>query len=222
MIKSILLDFDGVISDSLSQIINSWQENTNVYGSGIQLTKDFVKGHHTGSWKIFYQEVLGIPENKLDEASKLFLELADKHGVNPIFNEMEDVIKELSKNYDLYVLSSNFESSINRDLAHYGLKDYFKGVSGHENSRGLDKSNKDFILNFLKDWKLDPNEVIYAGDTTSEVNCGIAAGIKTIGCTWGFQTQKQIEEVKPTAIAFEPKDLISIISHVAGSRSAGN
>ena len=118
MINTVLLDFDGVISDSLDQVMSSWQFNTTKFGNGNILTKDFVRSCHNGAWQSFYAEKLGIPKEDFEETSRIFLERATNHGVNPIYDGIKNVIEVLYKDFPLYVLSSNFEKTIKRDLDH--------------------------------------------------------------------------------------------------------
>ena len=66
MINTVLLDFDGVISDSLDQVMSSWQFNTTKFGNGNILTKDFVRSCHNGAWQSFYAEKLGIPKEDFE------------------------------------------------------------------------------------------------------------------------------------------------------------
>ena len=52
---------------------------------------------------------------------------------------------------------------------------------------------------------------VFIRDTSDEVECGNSAGVKTIGCTWGYQSKVLIEQANPTAIVDNPQELMEAI-----------
>lgn len=210
--KSIVFDYDGVVADSLEQVIFRWNESARIYGNGVKVSKDLIRHSNTGSWRKFYQKTLGIPEEKVETASELFRQLGSKQGPPPLFDGVEKTVKELVNGFDLYIISSHYSSVIKRDLEFYKILNYFKDVIGYEEVGDVNKPDPRFILKFLSGWKLSPNEVIYAGDTSDEIECGKSAGVKTIGCTWGYQAEEFIEKSQPDEIAYKFSDLPAILN----------
>lgn len=212
--RAVFLDFDGVIVDSIKQSIFRWNETSRVYGKGIAVTEDLVRNSATGVWRIFYTEKLGIPSDKVEVAGQLWRDIAKKDKYPQLFEGMEEVIKLLSKDYDLYMLSSNSSELIKSTFEHQGIIKYFKGVAGDQEVGGLNKTDPQYVLAALRMWNLEPENVAYTGDTSDEVIGGRRAGVKTIGCTWGYQHESLIKASEPDAIAASPSELPEVIKSV--------
>ena len=49
-------------------------------------------------------------------------------------------------------------------------------------------------LAIAEEFQISPKECIYCGDTNTDMDTGKAAGMFTIGVTWGFRPRKELEE----------------------------
>lgn len=56
-----------------------------------------------------------------------------------------------------------------------------------------------------------PEECLYFGDTNTDMRTGKAAGMDTIGVTWGFRGRKELEEFHPAHIVDTPGQVIEIL-----------
>jgi phosphoglycolate phosphatase len=54
-------------------------------------------------------------------------------------------------------------------------------------------------------------ECIYIGDSDVDMDTGKAAGVATIGVTWGFRTKEVLEAHQATYIVEKPEEIISIV-----------
>ncbi|MBI2355806.1 MAG: HAD family hydrolase [Candidatus Doudnabacteria bacterium] len=214
MKKAVLLDFDGVVADSIEQSIARWDHNAKAYGNGMDVTADVVRSNATGVWRIFYTEVLGIPADKVEEAGEFWRQLAQKDPLPPFFDGMKEVIESLSKDYGLYMLSSNSNELIKKTFQSHDVIKYFKGIAGDVEVGNLDKTDPEYVLSVLRTWNLKPENVIYTGDTSDEVIGGRRAGVKTIGCAWGYQYESLIKAAGPDAIAKSPQEPPAVIARV--------
>lgn len=103
-----------------------------------------------------------------------------KHGAK-LYKGLQEVIKTLSQNYSLYIVSNCIESYLDAFFATSNLKEYFKdyetkgrtGLSKGENIKLLVKRNK------LK-------RAIYVGDTKKDQEAAIEANIPFIFASYGF------------------------------------
>jgi HAD superfamily hydrolase (TIGR01549 family) len=183
MNRSVFLDYDGVIVDSLDNIISIWNQQSKGFGNGIHVDKNFVRSNATGAWRIFYTEKLGVPEEKLALSSEFFKKMIEAQELAKLFTGMKEAIQDLAQHYSLYILSSNSSSTIRQNLKNYGLIKYFKGIAGDEEVGGVNKTEAQFVLKPLNQWGINVADVMYVGDTSDEVIGGKVSGIKTVGCS---------------------------------------
>ena len=214
MIESIIFDFDGVIANSLDDVIYRWNIESKIFGKGIKITKSFVRRRDTGSWKVFYQKHLGVPKNKLDASSKMFFSLAKQQGPSKLFPNIAVIIQQLYRKYDLYIVSSNHSETIKAGLKHHKLTKYFTGIAGAKETFGLNKTDKKFLQTPLKKWNVNLKTAIYLGDTRDEVYGAKSAGIKSMACTWGYQDAKLLKLAQPDLIAKLPLQIPKLIERL--------
>jgi len=56
------------------------------------------------------------------------------------------------------------------------------------------KPAPDMIFNILGQIALDPEEVVFVGDSPSDIESGVNAGVKTVGITTGFFSREALQE----------------------------
>lgn len=58
---------------------------------------------------------------------------------------------------------------------------------------------------------VDPARVLYVGDTSTDMQTGRAAGMVTIGVTWGFRDRPELEEHGAHTVIDEPSQLLTLL-----------
>ena len=61
-----------------------------------------------------------------------------------------------------------------------------------------------------------PGEVLYLGDTNTDMQTAVAAGMFPVGALWGFRTAEELTASGARALVARPLDLLGIIRHRAG------
>lgn len=104
-----------------------------------------------------------VNEEKLDEIMKFYLELFYE-GAEP-----NNTLIEQLKKIDLpkYILSNNNEKRISEELKRFGLEGLFAGVYGNSKHP---KSSDDFYLDVFSSTKLQPEDVLYIGDSIDDIS----------------------------------------------------
>ena len=73
------------------------------------------------------------------------------------------------------------------------------------------KPAPDEILKLMARFDVDSHECAYCGDHTIDMVTGRAAGVVTIGVTWGFHTKEALEEAGADFVADTPSELSDYI-----------
>ena len=121
-----------------------------------------------------------IPDNFLEV---FFYYLKD---VVPEYNEkLNNTIDNLSKKYDLVILSNFFSVSQMNRLNTMGIGKYFSSISGEE----LIKPNKEAYIKACGSYK--PEECVMIGDSLYlDIECAQKEGLKTI-----FVNTKKVDNI---------------------------
>lgn len=59
--------------------------------------------------------------------------------------------------------------------------------------------------------KLPPSQVLYLGDTNTDMRTAAAAGMTPIGALWGFRSKAELEESGAHAVINHPLDLLRLV-----------
>lgn len=60
---------------------------------------------------------------------------------------------------------------------------------------------------------ITPEEVLYLGDTNTDMKTGKNAGFTTVGVTWGFRPEEELKEENPDYIIHRPAELLNILAN---------
>lgn len=64
-------------------------------------------------------------------------------------------------------------------------------------------------LEIAEKMNLSVNEILYVGDTATDMQTGNRAGMKTVGAEWGFRTREELEKNNAWKIAKTPAEVVS-------------
>ena len=84
---------------------------------------------------------------------------------------------------------------------------YFDVVQGQVDGVPI-KPNPAGVFRILDKFGLTADEVLYMGDTATDMKTGKAAGAFTVGVLWGFRNRKELEEGHADAIIAHPLELL--------------
>ncbi len=59
---------------------------------------------------------------------------------------------------------------------------------------------------------LAPAEILYLGDTATDMRCAVSAGMFPVGALWGFRTADELEDSGARLLAAHPREVISAVA----------
>jgi len=183
VIKSVIFDFDGVICESMDIKTRAFAHLFRNYPDDIvQKVVNFHLDNGGMSrfekFRIIYrdflqQELSDEEENRLGNE---FSEFCYKEVVRcPYVAGVEDFLENNYKKYLLYIVTGTPEAEMNNIIDDRGLRKYFRGVYGAPSKKG------ELIIKILRENKLEPEEAVMIGDSTTDYEGAKQAGVKFIG-----------------------------------------
>lgn len=194
----IIFDFDGVLVDSLEFwfVINK----SAAAKLGKRLSKknylySFLGNIHSGLrdvLKLNAKEAVEFFEQKT-----CLIKSAYKPKAIKFFPFVSAFIRQLSKNYDLCIVTSSPEQAVRSLLRGKQLEANFIKIYG------LNKFGKRHILKVLQK-KYSQKKVVFVTDTIGDIKEAQAVGVFTVAVGWGFHKPKELKKAKPEEMILKP------------------
>ena len=116
----------------------------------------------------------------------------------------------LQRGIRLAVLTNKNQPVAETICRNYFDHDVFDPVMGAAGGRKV-KPDPQTTLDILKQWNLIPDEVLFVGDSEPDIHTAIAAGVRSVGCEWGFRSKDQLLEAGAVIIIQHPKQILEWI-----------
>lgn len=183
--KSVIFDFDGVLCDTSKMALDICKSIKQ------DITKEefesIFDGGFTKNLKIGFKLIFSKKLRKQEE--KYYSRLKLKGNVKKI-------LEKLSKNYDLYIITSNTKRNIGSFFKNSGFRNKFIEILTIENSPSKTKK----FNRLLKQHNIPRQDCVFITDTFGDMKSSNKVKIKTIGCTFGYQSLEKIKQGNPAKI----------------------
>lgn len=216
MIKACIFDLDGTLCDTLTTI--SYFGNRALKHFGFkEIEKEKYKHMVGNGYKNLITKMLKYLDVYTDElfekVADYYFEIYDK---NPLYltisyEGITDMLHEISSKGIKTAVLSNKPHNATLNVVKEVLSDInFSHVQGQMEGVPL-KPSPDSLLNIINILDVDKSECLYIGDTSTDIETGKNAGVKTVGVLWGFRTEKELKEAGADLIAIKPDDILKYV-----------
>ena len=208
--KAILFDLDGTLTNNGEGIINCASLALEHYGIPVPSREEmrvFVGPPLHDTFVKF-----GVPEEEADKAVEIYRSRYIPVGMfeNEVYPGIREMLEKLhEQGHRLYVATSKPEWMAVKILEHFDLAGYFTRICGA--SMDTSRSSKSAVIAYLLQQCGDVAEAIMVGDTAYDVIGAKAHGIPTIGVSWGFGTEQDMNNAGATAIAATASELFELL-----------
>ena len=214
MIKNILIDLDGTLTDPKVGITTSARYGLAKVGHQIADSEniDWIIGPPL---KASLAKILNVDVDD-DLAEQALLGYRERFSVtglfeNHLFDDVTATLQELKKQgYKLFLATAKPEIYARQILQHFELLEYFDYPYGSELTG--ERTNKgDLIGYILQQEKLDPMECLMVGDREHDIFGARRFGIETIAVEYGYGSQQELDEAQPKARIKTFAELLNVI-----------
>jgi phosphoglycolate phosphatase len=201
----VIFDYDGVLADTLEDLIRFGQEACNQLGVNHLVTKDDLSNLEVMSFATFGM-ACEVPENLIDDFVKISLNLfAEKKSPPAIFTGISDLVGYLSTHHKLAVVTTNTSQNVHSFLTQHGLDTFVHNVYGVDTYGS--KAQKVVLArnHFMEE------PVFLIGDALSDIRAAKEAGAISIAVTWGHQSLDTLLRGDPDYVVDSPHEIVSVI-----------
>lgn len=175
----IFFDYDGVLANSLELWIQGCKYAAKKQGFLEELSKNpYAFINPVTSREV--GKILGLDSLRFEEDASLFMNEHQKEL--KLFENTKTLLKNLSLEFELYVLSATREDIVKKSLNEFNVAKYFVQIYG-----GNDESK----ANKLK--KYATKKAIMIGDSISDIEAAKLANVFSIGVLWGWQDESMLK-----------------------------
>ncbi|MCQ3937927.1 MAG: hypothetical protein DPW18_12875 [Chloroflexi bacterium] len=202
----IIFDYDGVLADTLDELIQFGQEACNRLGVKHVVTKEDLSNLEVMSFATFGR-ACEVPEPLVDEFVKISLRLfAEKESPPAIFEGLTKVIQHLSANHKIAIVTTNSSQNVHAFLLKHGLDRLVHAVYGVDTPGS--KAQK---ISLARERFVENGEAVFMiGDSLSDVRAAKEAGVTSIAVTWGHQSLETLLRGNPDHVVNSPHELIGV------------
>lgn len=182
-LKAIIFDFDGVILDSVDVKLSAF---TKVFDDCDKLLLEKIDTYNRTCGAISrynkirycYENILKLPlsNNELDELASKYGKLTINGVIeSPFINGIVKFLQKYHDKLDLYIVSATPQEDLDEIVNRRNIRDDFKGIYGTRYSK------VDMITAIVKNGNYSYDEIVYVGDSISDLIDSKKAGIRFIG-----------------------------------------
>ena len=212
MKKAVVFDLDGTLLHSLPDIAAAmnrslarfglpvFEEASYKYkvGNGVlKLTERCV-----GERKEFYQQVLEA--YKADYAQNNRVNTQPFRGVPEMLQTLND------RGVPIAVFSNKDQGDVENILAHYFPNIVFSVIRGRVEGVPV-KPDPTGALLVASAVGVAPEDFLYVGDTGTDMQCGVNAGMETVGVLWGYRPREELTASGAVHIISDPVELPELL-----------
>jgi phosphoglycolate phosphatase len=206
----ILFDFDGVLADTLGDLLQFGQEACDELGVKHIATQNDLSSLEVMSFATYGQQ-LEIPDHLINEfVRRCLAKFGTKKSPPEIFKGLDKVVRGLSTNNTIGVITGNSSGNVKAFLAEHGLDGCVRAIYGVDAPGSKVQKISQARNQFLKDDEL----VFMVGDSASDIRAAKEAGVKSIAVTWGHQSAETLLRAGPDHLIHSPSELLKVIESI--------
>ena len=202
----LLFDFDGTLVNSFRCVM----EKTILLAEEFKFRK--IQEHEIESLRDLSSrdiiKYLKIPMYKIPKLIHSMRKHLQEEMIKlPPFPDMNNTLKILrDSGFSMGIMTSNSIDNVLTWLEHHNMHDYFNFIQTEANYF----SKKYLLKKILKARDFDKSQIVYICDETRDIDAATQNEVKSIAVTWGYNSEKALTSFKPTYIARQPEDILTI------------
>lgn len=214
--KAVIFDLDGTLSDSIHSIKYSGDRTMELFGYGPFSVEQYKYFVGDGAANLVRRALKAGGDTQLvhfEEAYARYREIFREncmYRVRPYEGIPELLAALKAQGIQIAVFSNKpHAETINVIETLFG-KGYFNVIQGQKEEVAI-KPSPEGVFQIFAQLKVTAADVLYLGDTATDMKTGKNAGIFTVGALWGFRERRELEEGGADVLIEHPLELLRYI-----------
>ena len=215
MKKLIIFDLDGTLLNTIADLASATNHALAANGYPQHATEEYRFFVGNGINKLFER---ALPDGEKTETNVLrirqsFIPYYDVHCADltrpyPGIPELLNTLQQ--KGIQIAVASNKYQRATGKLIPHFFPDIRFTAILGQR--EGIPrKPDPQIVHEIIKLAGVQPEDVLYVGDSNVDMQTALHAKVDGIGVTWGFRPRTELEEEHPFAIIDKASDLLAYI-----------
>ena len=211
MIKDILFDLDGTLTEPFEGITNSVLYALHKCGIA-ETDREKLRAFIGPPLLASFSEYYGMTREEARLAVSFYREYYEERGIfeNAVIPGIPALVQALSERYRLFVATSKPELFAERIMERFGLRPYFVRTFG----ASLDETRTEkaeVIAYALQEGGIARETALMVGDRKHDILGAKANGIRSMGVLFGYGSREELVEAGADCIAETPADVSDMV-----------
>ena len=213
--KAVIFDLDGTLLDTLQDLANSYNRVLKKMGFPTHPVDKYRYFVGDGS-KMCVTRALPAEtrdEMTIDRCLQAFrADYAQKWNIyTKPYKNIPEMLTAISKlGLKMAILSNKPHDDTKRCVKKYLSSWKFKIIFGQKNPFPI-KPDPFSALSIASQFEFQPEEILFLGDTATDMKTAIAAGMFPVGALWGFRTLEELKKSGAKTTIEEPEELLHVL-----------
>jgi len=219
-LKAIAFDLDGTLIDSVPDLAAATRATLSEFelsSCSEAQVRDWVGNGAEMLMRRALSFVLGheVEQSQLDEVMPRFMHHYQEHlqRYSKLYPDVLNVLEALSSSgYSLAIVTNKPHRFTIPLLEAFNIDHLFSKVLGGDS---LDRMKPDPLplTHLLSHWQLESDELLMVGDSKNDILAAKAAGIASIGLTYGYNYGENISQSCPDAICEQFSEILTLVNN---------
>ena len=213
--EAVIFDLDGTLLDTIDDIADSMNIVLEKYGLSAQNVEDYKYFVGDGALALAERSapnahIANVSISQLADEYRAVYSTMQAHKTVPYDGMSELLLALAERGIKLAVLTNKAHTAALEVMSQFFPFIHFDVIIGARPEYPL-KPNPAGVHEILNILKLPREEVLYVGDTDTDMQTAVAAGLKAVGVSWGFRNEKELLDHGADIIVGHPLEILDYI-----------
>lgn len=213
MIRAVLFDLDGTLTNTLDDIADAMNRALRMHGLP-EWPVDAYRYLVGNGAKILARRAVREEQQlapSVQRAYQAYYETHTQVKTQPYEGVAELLAALQAKKLPMAVFSNKPDADTKNVVAHFFPGIRWAVVRGQVEGVPV-KPDPAGALAVASAMGVSPEEVLYVGDTGTDMSCALNAGMHPVGALWGFRTAQELTESGAEGLAAHPLDVLKFLA----------